>query len=603
MQWQTALGKTSLLEGLAQEKHRLNNEYLMELDDENLLRNYRLEAGLIPFEIAFKPGMFMGWEIPSCQLRGHIAGHWLSAAARTYAVDGDVRYQARASYIVDEIARCQEENGNGWCFSIPEKYLLRIRDGKYVWAPQYTCHKTLMGLVDAYRYAGIERALDVLKGAARWFRRYTDDISREHMDRIMENSETGGMMEIWADLYGFTGEAEHLELMRRYERPLYYQKLLGDQDPLAGWHANTTIPEMLGVCRAYEVTGEKRYWDIAKAYWRWATEKRGMFATGGQTCYEAWTMPHDLTHGLAQNTQEHCTVYNMMRMAAFFLRHEGGAAYADYWERCLYNGVFAQGHYRPFYRHDQDSRDYNDYGLISYYLPLRQGSKLYWGSKKNDFWCCHGTLMQANSSLVHENVYFLAPKRIAVMQYLPSALALQGDEIGLTSSVALRMQCDTKKGYADTNAVYLNLSIQGGGQTFALQLRVPSWIHGEMNICINGVPAECRSEDGFICIERCWDNDELTISLPKQIRRIALEGQPHTYALCDGPVVLAGLTAVSRRIKGEAEACMVPLRDRVDGMWSAYWHTVNQEEQMVFTPLFNVGRETYTVYFDFDSDT
>ena len=247
MELQSAAESVRLLEGMALTKHQKNTQYLMELDDENLLRNYRLEAGLIAFETVIPTDAFLGWEIPSSQLRGHILGHWMSAAAMSYAVDKDPRFKARIEYLVGELARCQRLN-DGWCFSIPARYLERIRDGQYVWAAQYTCHKTLMGLLDAYRYAGTEKALDVVCEAARWFLRYTDSITREQMNDIMERTETGGMMEIWAELYGITRLPEHRLLMERYERPLLYAKLMSDADPLAGMHANTTIPEILGVC-------------------------------------------------------------------------------------------------------------------------------------------------------------------------------------------------------------------------------------------------------------------------------------------------------------------------------------------------------------------
>lgn len=60
--------------------------YLLRLKTENLLQNHLLEAGARidrPYE-----QMHQGWESPHCQLRGHFAGHWLSAAARFAATDG-----------------------------------------------------------------------------------------------------------------------------------------------------------------------------------------------------------------------------------------------------------------------------------------------------------------------------------------------------------------------------------------------------------------------------------------------------------------------------------------------------------------------------------
>ena len=601
MELQSAAESVRLLDGMALTKHQKNTQYLMELDDENLLRNYRLEAGLIAFEIEIPADAFLGWEIPSSQLRGHILGHWMSAAAMSYAVDKDPRFKARIEYIVGELACCQRLN-DGWCFSIPARYLERIRDGQYVWAAQYTCHKTLMGLLDAYRYAGVEKALEVAREAARWFLRYTDSITREQMNDIMERTETGGMLEVWAELYGITRLPEHRLLMERYERPLLYAELLSDDDPLAGMHANTIISEILGVCRAYEVTGEQRYYDAAKAYWCWATKKRGMFATGGQNCYEAWTQRHDLSGGLGMNTQEHCTAYNMMRLAGFFMRHEGDAAYGDYWERCLYNGIFAQGYFTPYYHHSQTWEGYRDEGLISYYLPLMAGSRMRWGTRRKDFWCCHGTLMQANARMLFEGEYYLSPRAVTVSQYLPSALHLQAAQLGLERDITLELRADRRKAFFDANALYMTLRVCGQGQRFALRLRVPTWLSAPAELSLNGAPVKARAEDGYLTLERDWADDTLALRFAKRVYMYPLEGEVGTAALCDGPIVLAGLTDASHTLRGDPAAFMHPLSDRVDGMWNAYWHTTGQGEQLTFTPLFNVGKATYTIYHTLQQD-
>ena len=88
----------------------------------------------------------------------------------------------------------------------------------------------------------------------------------------------------------------------------------------------TTIPEILGAARAWEVTGNDRWRAIVEAYWHQAVTARGYFATGGQTCGEIWTPPHEQAARLGDKNQEHCTVYNMMRVADYLLRWTGEAA-------------------------------------------------------------------------------------------------------------------------------------------------------------------------------------------------------------------------------------------------------------------------------------
>lgn len=266
--------------------------------------NFNLEAGRD--STTSLESMHGGWELPSCQLRGHFIGHWLSAAAMRYAATGDAEIKARADAIVDELDKCQQENGGEWVASIPEKYFDWIARGKSVWAPHYTVHKTFMGLIDMYRYAGNEQALRIAEKFADWFYRWSGKFTREQMDDILDY-ETGGMLEIWAELFGIArarGDDERTAmygaLMERYWRGRLFDRLLRGEDPLTNMHANTTIPEVLGCARAYELTGEQKYRDVVEAYWRCAVDERGQYATGGQTCGEIWTPKQELSARLGE---------------------------------------------------------------------------------------------------------------------------------------------------------------------------------------------------------------------------------------------------------------------------------------------------------------
>src|SRR5256714_2910089 len=375
--------------GVFQHRSDLNRAYLVGLSSANLLQNSYLEAGL--GQPRQRPeGCHGGWESPTCQLRGHFLGHWLSAAAKIYAATGDTEIKGKADRIVSDLARCQRENGGEWAGSIPEHYLDWIARGKKVWAPHYTLHKTLMGLHEMFALAGNEQALEIMVSWARWFHRWSGRFSRAQMDDILD-VETGGMLEVWANLYGITGKQEHLDLLHHYDRPRFFDRLLAGEDVLSTRHANTTIPEVHGAARAWEVTGERRWREIVEAYWRLAVTEREFYCTGGQTNGEVWTPPGQLSARLGDKTQEHCTVYNMMRLADWLLRWTGDVSYADYWERNLYNGTLAQQH--------------PDTGMVAYFLPLQAGAAKRWGTPTEDFWCCHGTLVEAQA--VHSRgVYF-----------------------------------------------------------------------------------------------------------------------------------------------------------------------------------------------------
>lgn len=336
-----APSETRLSRGVFDDRRRLNRSYLLSLTDEGLLQNFLIEAGigdqgwhLHPSEDSREArglDRHWGWETPGSQLRGHFLGHWLSAAAREVAVTGDALLRARIDSVLDGLERCQEENGGGWIWAIPRGYLDRLATGRPIWAPQYAMHKLLMGLVDLHRDLGDERALRMAREATtpllEWVRGFDD----AQFQRILE-VETGGMLEVWADLLEATGDPVYSELLERYYRRWLFDGLLEGRDVLTNKHANTTIPEVLGAARAHEVTGEERWRRIVEAYWEQAVTLRGTFCTGGQTSGEIWTPPFEFAARRGEKTQEHCGVYNMIRLADVLLRWTGDLAYADYIE-------------------------------------------------------------------------------------------------------------------------------------------------------------------------------------------------------------------------------------------------------------------------------
>jgi DUF1680 family protein len=595
-------GQVKLLPGMFQERFDVNRRYLMSLRTESLLQNYYLEAGLAEARFRAKmhgdPGAgddwHWGWESPTCQIRGHFLGHWLSAAARIYATARDEEVKARADRIVSELGRCQRENGGEWAASIPRQYLDWLAQGKKVWAPQYTIHKTLMGLFDMATLAGNEQALDILERFAGWFHRWTGQFSREEMDDILD-VETGGMLETWADLYGLTGNQAHLDLVYRYDRPRLFERLLAGEDPLTNRHANTTIPEALGAARAYEVTGEQRWREIAEAYWRCAVTDRGYFCTGGQTCGEIWTPPFAFAARLGDKNQEHCTVYNMMRLADYLFRWTGHVTYADYIERNLYNGILAQQN--------------PETGMVSYFLPLQAGSRKTWGSPTNDFWCCHGSLLQAHT--LHESyVYYEDGEGLAVCQYIPTELDWEWDGVPVMIRQVFDREVSDRRVHEPDGSVHrpehwvIEFTVRCQRPVrFALRLRLPWWLAGRANILVNGEPQSVSSApSSFHTIQRMWQEDTVRLELPKALSTCPLPDAPDVMAFMDGPVVLAGLCGEERMLCGDRdipETMLTPDDEREWRTWKPGYRTRNQERNFRFAPLYAIRDERYTVYFNY----
>ena len=82
------------------------------------------------------------------ELKGHFTGHYLSACALMYASTGDERFKARGEQVVAGLAACQRKLGSGYLSAFPEEFIDRVERQQRVWAPWYTLHKILAGLLD-----------------------------------------------------------------------------------------------------------------------------------------------------------------------------------------------------------------------------------------------------------------------------------------------------------------------------------------------------------------------------------------------------------------------------------------------------------------------
>ncbi len=598
-------GTVTLLPGILHRRASLNRDYVASLTVENLLQNFHLEAGLRQWFMRNTAhghtgealDRHWGWESPTCQVRGHFLGHWLSAAAQIWAWSGDGEIKARADRVVDELAACQEKNGNGWCSPIPEKYMHWTAQGKPTWAPHYVHHKTLMGLTHMAALAGSSRALQVADRFADWFHRWTDQFDREQMDNILD-VETGGILEAWADLYGLTSDSKYLVLIERYRRGRLFDPLLAGRDVLTNRHANTTIPEAQGAARCYEVTGDPAWRAIVEAYWDCAVTRRGHYCTGGQTNDEAWTPPFSLAERRGAWAQEHCTVYNMIRLADCLYRWTGEAKYADYIERNLWNGILAQQNPNT--------------GMVAYYLSMRPGDRKKWGHPTHDFWCCHGTLVQAHT--MHDTlVCHTDDAGLRVDQYFPFEARFEVDCVPVTVRVepvfrGWTVGEPTGPGHPWVHEVHrpqswtIKVAVSAEKPVeFPLSLRRPEWLAGPMLTWVGADgPREAESGIGYERLTRKWQQETVFVELPLSLRAEPLPDEPETVGFLEGPIVLAGLCDCERALIGDPVRPTDLLRPNADGdgySWGTAYRSVDQPTGTRFVPLHTVVDEPYSIYF------
>jgi DUF1680 family protein len=182
---------------------------------------------------------------PDIELRGHFLGHYLSASGLMYSSTGDELLKAKAQAIVAELAKVPEANGGGWLRRLSPAFMQRLTERLPVWAPFYTLHKIMAGLLDVHEHCGDALALEIALGMAAWIRRWAGAIGDDAMARILD-VEYGGMNEVLYDLYAVTGDRAHAELAHRFDQARLFDALAEGRDELQGLHANTTLAKVVG---------------------------------------------------------------------------------------------------------------------------------------------------------------------------------------------------------------------------------------------------------------------------------------------------------------------------------------------------------------------
>ncbi len=416
-----ALGDVRLRPGPFLDATDVNRRYLLGLDADRLLHMFRVTAGL---PSSAEP--LGGWEAPDNELRGHFVGHYLSACAIMGATLGDTQVRDRGVYIAGELAKCQKTFGNGYVSAFPEEFFDRLRAGRGVWAPFYTLHKIMAGLLDTYTYSGDRQALDVATGMARWTAGWTGPLGSEEMARILER-EYGGMNEVLYNLAAITGDRSFEATAHRFDHERIFAPLAMGRDELKGVHVNTTIPKIIGAARRYELTADPRYRNVAHYFWAEVTGRRS-YCTGGTSNDEDWKGdPGIISTDLGGYTEECCPTYNMLKLTRHVYTWTGDPRAADYYERALFSGIMGT-------QHPSD-------GDKLYYVPLASGYWKLFGTPLHDFWCCTGTGAESFSKFT-DSIYFHDADGVFVNLFIPSELDWKEKGVKLVQ--------DTQFPYEDT---------------------------------------------------------------------------------------------------------------------------------------------------------
>ena len=489
----------------------INQKYLDSLTTDRLLHSFRLTAGITSTATPYG-----GWEKPDCELRGHFnGGHYLSAVALAYTSAGNDPLRKSGDVMVAELAKCQKANSNGYLSAYPTSLFQKLVDGKQVWAPFYTLHKIMAGLLDMYIHTGNEQALQVCEGMAVWVQAYFEGVSDDTRQRMLR-IEYGGMNEVLANLYGVTGKERYLRIARLFEQSMFLDPLASHRDELKGLHANTHVPKVIGAARMYELTGDRRYRTIAEYFLDEVMTERS-YAIGNMSNGEHWqTAAGDLKGSLTHENAECCVAYNLMKLERHAFAWSGNARWMDEYERSLWNCRMGT----------QDQ-----HGLKQYFMPLAAGYWKFLGSAENSFWCCTGTGAEEFAKF-NDSIYSHDGDSVWVNQFIASELTWPEKKFTLRQETAFPTEQGT--------TLKLKLSEP---QIRTIRIRIPGWVAEGGSVKINGKPLEAFGQPvSYLAISRTWhDGDKIEVSLPMSLRAEPLLGDETLEAKLYGPMVLAGV--------------------------------------------------------------
>ncbi|WP_405905965.1 glycoside hydrolase family 127 protein [Streptomyces sp. NBC_00828] len=418
----------------------------------------------------------------------------------------------------------------GFLAAYPETQFIALESmtsGDYtkVWAPYYTAHKILRGLLDAYLHVDDARALDLASGLCDWmYSRLSKlpDATLQRMWGIFSSGEFGGIVEAICDLHALTGKAEHLALARLFDLDKLIDACAANTDTLDGLHANQHIPIFTGLLRLYDATGEQRYLTAAKNFWGMVVPVR-MYGIGGTSTAEFWKARGVVAGTISDTNAESCCAYNLLKLSRMLFFHEQDPKYMDYYERALYNQVLGS---------KQDKAD-AEKPLVTYFIGLTPGHVRDYTPKQGTT-CCEGTGMES-ATKYQDSVYFKAADGGALYVNLYSPTTLNWSEKGVT----VTQTTDYPREQGST------ITIGGGSAAFALRLRVPSWATAGFRVTVNGSAVSGTPVAGsYFTVSRTWrGGDVVRVTVPFRLRVEKALDDPSLQTLFYGPVNLVARNA------------------------------------------------------------
>ncbi|MBB2144880.1 glycoside hydrolase family 127 protein [Pedobacter sp. LMG 31464] len=578
------LSEVTLSESIFKTAMKADEAYLLTIDPDRLLSGFRANAGLTP-----KAKIYGGWEDGG--LAGHSLGHYLSALSMQFSSSRNPVLLQKVNYIINQLEECQKARGNGYlgAFANEDKIWGEVAKGNIKtggfdlnggWAPWYTVHKIMAGLLDAYLYTNNKKALAECIGLANWTETTIKGLNDELLQKMLI-CEYGGMAETLTNLYAITANQKFLNLSYKFYDKRILDPLSEQKDILPGKHSNTQIPKIIASARRYELTGDKNDKAIADFFWKTVVYEHS-YVTGGNSNYEYLSEPNQLNDKLTENTTETCNTYNMLKLTGHLFTQNPSAAFFDYYERALYNHILASQNHEN--------------GMTCYFVPLRMGGKKEYSDKFNTFTCCVGTGME-NHVKYNESIYFKGENgSLYVNLFIPSVLNWKEKGLKLTQGTSL------PSGNETTFVLSLNKP-----SYFTINLRKPKWAK-DTKVLVNGVPQQLiQDEYGYLNLTRTWkNNDKISYLTTEYLYTESMPDNPDRRAVFYGPILLAGI--LGDKEPDPVQGVPVFVSEVNDA--SKWLHTVNQQElkfetkniahphEVTLIPFYQTKNQYYSVYWD-----
>lgn len=507
------MNQVRLLPSRFQENMKRDSAWMMSVSVNSLLQSFRNTSGAF----SSREGGYMtvkklgGWEALDCDLRGHITGHLLSAYATLYAQTGSQAVKMKADSIVNGLAEVQQAYGRGGYLSaFAEGLIDRNIQGKSVWAPFYTLHKIVQGLIDQYQMMGNEKALEMAKGMGDWAYNKLKPLSEETRKKMIRN-EFGGFNEAMYELYALTKDERYLWVARYFYHNEKIDPLKAGNPDLGTNHANTFIPKLLGEARNYELFGAKDSRKAAELLF-WTLVNDHAFVTGELSDKEHLFKPTEQSKHLTGYDGENCCTYNLLKLADHLFSWNPSSKIADYYERALYNHILGQ----------QDPES----SMVCYFTPLQTGAYRLYSTRDSSFWCCVGSGFESHVKYA-SSIYFHSNKDLYVNLFIPSQVDWEGTKLVQQTNFPLPSTT--------------TITVEGKSKAFSLRLRYPYWAT-KMDIKVNGKKVKAiKGTDGYVAISRQWKaGDKVEVQLGMQLREEATKDDASKVALVYGPIVMAG---------------------------------------------------------------